>query len=739
MKKNITKIAFFLLISFAFLTNISLNTARADWSTSLFGGFGTLFDMSPDGNYIYSVIAPFGNDTTGKALLYYSPLNLTVKFDTLTVNYDRTLSWVKVTPDGNSIVLAFDYGKIDVWNLVKKTRTASISKFKDSTVQYRATQYAISDDSKELTCMLLGDTIRIKKWSLETGQSNSEFLITEDMRNTNVALSQNGKYFTLINSASQMKGWDLSSQKQTFSVPESPNFLSILNMAISNNGNYIAFNDNNPKFQVYNVATNKFLPFYSYEGYPNSVFQFNDTNHIMVDSKSDLIIYDCTLGQAQKLAGLVENIYKATVQHVPLTSNLDKGIFYFQKLLSCTATNISLSYMRILDMKNYKYIATIPNVHLNSITGTSLSKDGNIAMSQDLDSLVNVWDVATGNLLGQFHNGDRTIFTPADHNILEVNGTIINIFDYTKDSVLSTWTTNHGNIINLVCDTSNNVIAETNDYLLFMSYPDGVVKNAVAKNIPGKYLLKMSGDNKQLFAVDSLFTVYKYDIGTGNLNSSTNMDSARTSSMSALDITPDGKFLATIYQMGFPTTTGKTFLWDISTGHTVNIINKPALDLKFSHDSWKYWVYLSDQSSAVYNIYTNKSSCSKSYFRNPLDANNSNIIVSNDGLHLLMGECSGRVSYFSLCEAFVPVPWDGQPGSPDNPTNGNLTVSPNPSSDFITLNYLNIGTTDKIQIFSIEGIKVLESNYTDNLDVSSLAPGFYFVKVGNQVSKFVKY
>jgi mannan endo-1,4-beta-mannosidase len=64
-------------------------------------------------------------------------------------------------------------------------------------------------------------------------------------------------------------------------------------------------------------------------------------------------------------------------------------------------------------------------------------------------------------------------------------------------------------------------------------------------------------------------------------------------------------------------------------------------------------------------------------------------------------------------------------------------IYPNPISDI-----LNIPPTAalsaSIQIFSIEGVKVLESAYNEKVDISSFSPGIYFLKSGVKLYKFVK-
>ncbi len=62
-------------------------------------------------------------------------------------------------------------------------------------------------------------------------------------------------------------------------------------------------------------------------------------------------------------------------------------------------------------------------------------------------------------------------------------------------------------------------------------------------------------------------------------------------------------------------------------------------------------------------------------------------------------------------------------------------VSPNPATDFIEIKQV---TTKPIAIYSVLGIKLIESEYKEKIDVSGLAPGMYFVRIGDKVSKFIK-
>jgi len=80
-----------------------------------------------------------------------------------------------------------------------------------------------------------------------------------------------------------------------------------------------------------------------------------------------------------------------------------------------------------------------------------------------------------------------------------------------------------------------------------------------------------------------------------------------------------------------------------------------------------------------------------------------------------------------------------------NTDNNSFTISPNPSSLFIKLNFPPSYQTSQIKIYSIEGIEVysepsegLKPSEGYKIDVSGFAPGVYYVKVGDRVCRFIK-
>ncbi|MGE5480306.1 MAG: T9SS type A sorting domain-containing protein [Chloroflexota bacterium] len=68
-----------------------------------------------------------------------------------------------------------------------------------------------------------------------------------------------------------------------------------------------------------------------------------------------------------------------------------------------------------------------------------------------------------------------------------------------------------------------------------------------------------------------------------------------------------------------------------------------------------------------------------------------------------------------------------------------ISIYPNPARDFISLSALSIAHGDRIEIYSQLGVKILEvTTGEENIDVSRLPAGVYFIRIGARAGKFVK-
>jgi hypothetical protein len=59
---------------------------------------------------------------------------------------------------------------------------------------------------------------------------------------------------------------------------------------------------------------------------------------------------------------------------------------------------------------------------------------------------------------------------------------------------------------------------------------------------------------------------------------------------------------------------------------------------------------------------------------------------------------------------------------------GEISISPNPASNFININ-TNIKNIDKIEIYNLIGTRVLEANFNDRLDLTNFNNGIYIIKL----------
>ena len=69
------------------------------------------------------------------------------------------------------------------------------------------------------------------------------------------------------------------------------------------------------------------------------------------------------------------------------------------------------------------------------------------------------------------------------------------------------------------------------------------------------------------------------------------------------------------------------------------------------------------------------------------------------------------------------------------PYQESLSVWPNPTVDML---HLNVADGATISVFDMTGRMVIQQRYEGQLDVSSLVPGLYAIKAGDNEVRFVK-
>ena len=88
--------------------------------------------------------------------------------------------------------------------------------------------------------------------------------------------------------------------------------------------------------------------------------------------------------------------------------------------------------------------------------------------------------------------------------------------------------------------------------------------------------------------------------------------------------------------------------------------------------------------------------------------------------------------------AFLSMPYQLTSAVDEAETNSTV-LYPNPVKEYIFLTKINtVNYRGNIEIFSLDGKKVLESEYREKIDVSFLQSGVYILKTNNSSIKFIK-
>jgi photosystem II stability/assembly factor-like uncharacterized protein len=74
----------------------------------------------------------------------------------------------------------------------------------------------------------------------------------------------------------------------------------------------------------------------------------------------------------------------------------------------------------------------------------------------------------------------------------------------------------------------------------------------------------------------------------------------------------------------------------------------------------------------------------------------------------------------------------------ESPPQQYITISPNPAGAVLYITAQPPPEGYPVRIYSLQGIKLIETEFRNQIDISSLATGIYFVQVGNKFMKFVK-
>ena len=264
----------------------------------------------------------------------------------------------------------------------------------------------------------------------------------------------------------------------------------------------------------------------------------------------------------------------------------------------------------------------------------------------------------------------------------------------------------------LACRTNYNKIYiwDLDSYKLINTFPISIDLKKYALSSSGKNLINCYSDGK----------IYIYNISAGII-----VDSVTASPVTAIEVSSDSSFFVT------GSTDGKLRMWKsiyiskvFKTHFISSIIKSDSVPVKIKFydlstgnpESW-FWDFGDGSTSSEQNPIHEYSQYGNYSVR---------LIITNSGIrdtldlldYIDISEHSGVIEFSTKNELYV------------------FNISPNPVHDFLYISGIN---NQKIEIFSVEGIKVYESiNTISKIDVSGFLPGVYFLKVGDKVNKFVK-
>ena len=125
---------------------------------------------------------------------------------------------------------------------------------------------------------------------------------------------------------------------------------------------------------------------------------------------------------------------------------------------------------------------------------------------------------------------------------------------------------------------------------------------------------------------------------------------------------------------------------------------------------------------------------------------NTNVMVPEEGkiyfseAEMYVDDGNGSIQSFVISNiSKLQISTETGIGLFDPNDDNSLLVYPNPSSSMVTVVY-NSQTISNVKIYSISGRLLINKQILSGgqIDVSFLPKGFYFLKVNNQTSKFVK-
>ncbi|PKL79655.1 MAG: hypothetical protein CVV25_07235 [Ignavibacteriae bacterium HGW-Ignavibacteriae-4] len=291
-----------------------------------------------------------------------------------------------------------------------------------------------------------------------------------------------------------------------------------------------------------------------------------------------------------------------------------------------------------------------------------------------------------------------------DGRIIVMNNDTINIFNYSDLSLNKTIVVSESGIgSNIRFDGKENLIGYDGDKINKYNIFDESITSDVIDNIPDGFIFKR-------FSPNGRYVLFgKYD-GYKNINYEVGIYDMQTDIFRTKDLASDS-------------------LNENSPEFTFGLVgNLPIV--------WYFYHYAKFKGGhSLYYTYSSydfdKESISEYDFNDPeYFENGDRSYLSNDYNYYIKLNCPWSYSITQLVDPQSSV---------ETVTTITGSVYPNPASDFIKLDLNASSMNSSIQIFDAYGKQVMSVIYSgEDIDISKLTAGVYFVKTGNGTHKFVK-
>lgn len=685
------------------------------------------------GSYEKPIITAAGND---KDLIVtydsgydlhssYVDLETNTTYDLLVDDYPRRdLLGVRVNGISNYVAYIFKE-KVIIYNYKNQTRVSEIN-------EPDLRRLGFSRDGSKLYTLDI-QTSKLRTIEANTGNVTNEF---------NIDYSQTGyQYFGIniykdelfIKVDSVLHIWSIEKQTEIRTIPIDSRAERL--RLISNGDQLFYFIGKQSYIINYEDGTvtwNK-----EFVSFSNEDFSFtNDSKYIIFNSDYESIIYSFQDDKIIDFEFMPEK-YRP-ISYSFITSNLDKALIIYKDALYCPDYGIEMPVEfyspYLIDLKNKIEIISYPEGRVyptkNPIisddkkfilaTGGSINgKKNHLRYSLDkkylnriyeesepilycdnskfiafLDSnKIKLYNVETNQFEREFETGMDTVtiayYLPKDGGVLILrNKEEVKLFNYSDFSVLNSIDLNAHQLNNtfLKFDGEANLVTYKNSRIVkFNMFTSEVVENEII-NIPaGFYIRDLTSDGNFALYMNSDYDVIHYNVESQNYKTKSIKSNLLGEHSTFLGIGFMGNYQSFWY-LFVPNPINKT-----PTSFNYNIITESLSrgvgeNIRFNQDNTYYTTY---------------GGC-------------------GDGFGI--GKVDDLLSSIETTTAI---------------TGG---VYPNPASDFIKLDINASSLYSSIEIYDAYGKQVMSVIYTgEDIDISKLTAGVYFVKVGEWTHKFIKH